>query len=272
MLRHLAWAWALETETQTDKLLLLALADHANDEDQCYPSLNTLCELAQSKKRNTQRRLKRMLQLGIIKIRRRKKRDGSLTSNLYILCVNKSNGWCTTDRHGGGAQTATVVAHRPPLDAKKQVLKPLPETNSIDDKNSQAPVKAPVKATYTAVAKPRDSKTTEQNDPKTAGRYSPSEKEAWDQFAEALRNCTDRSVERDQTVRAMIGHLMGHYRAPGEGLVRKTVAAFIEAKGKVHVRSLVGYVLKSEQLASERAIESAGTSIALALDGVFVQS
>ena len=39
-LRALSWAWEQELTNPSEKLVLLAIADHANDDGMCWPSMS----------------------------------------------------------------------------------------------------------------------------------------------------------------------------------------------------------------------------------------
>ncbi len=81
-----ALTWAFEQDLKpTPKIILLALADYANDHGECWPGINSLCE----KSGITRSTLKRNLQIleddGVIVRRERKRNNGSQTSNRYFL-------------------------------------------------------------------------------------------------------------------------------------------------------------------------------------------
>ena len=80
--RCMAWAWTVDIDASS-KLVLLALADHANDEDhECWPSLMHLTRKCSFKdKSTTLRHLNHLEDEGLI----RRKRGNSNTSTRYIL-------------------------------------------------------------------------------------------------------------------------------------------------------------------------------------------
>lgn len=64
--------WDLQTESLTQKLLLLALADNANDAGVCWPSVPTICRKCQCSERTVQSHIKRMEELNWVSIQERK--------------------------------------------------------------------------------------------------------------------------------------------------------------------------------------------------------
>ena len=68
-----------------DKFLLLALADHANDDGECYPSLSKIQKKCFFSKQGLLNSMDRVIQIGYVSKNRRKRENGSNTSNLYQL-------------------------------------------------------------------------------------------------------------------------------------------------------------------------------------------
>ena len=84
-------AWKVKT-TPTNKLVLLALADHANDEYTCFPSVRHLVEKTNLSRSSVQRAIKSMDKQCLIKITQRKKVKNdhfTQSSNLYELSYAK---------------------------------------------------------------------------------------------------------------------------------------------------------------------------------------
>ena len=85
-----AMAWAM-TQTPDDaesKLLLLCLANYANQDNQCWPSISRLSADTLLSERTIQYKLQELLGGVFIKIELRKRDDGGNTSNLYTVCCN----------------------------------------------------------------------------------------------------------------------------------------------------------------------------------------
>lgn len=77
-------AWSVPL-AKSPKLLLLALADNADDEGKCWPSVKLLAEKCTLSPRAVRALLVDLEQLGHIRIERRFRKDGSQTSNLYFI-------------------------------------------------------------------------------------------------------------------------------------------------------------------------------------------
>lgn len=114
------------------KLVLIALADRANDDGTCYPSLDTLAQDCETSISTVQRKLKFLEKLGLIqKINRTK--DGMKTSNLYRLpnapqgynVANKDRSQRPIDRSQGpndrsqGPEGMVTVTNKTPNETPK---------------------------------------------------------------------------------------------------------------------------------------------------------
>ena len=80
-------AWELDLKAN-DKLVLLALADHANDDGECYPSLRKIEAKTGLSKQGLINAIKRLMDLGLIQKEHRNRNDGGQTSNLYTLTLD----------------------------------------------------------------------------------------------------------------------------------------------------------------------------------------
>ena len=83
----MTWASEQKTGSATKKLILLLLADRANDKGTCYPSHTTISNDAEVSRRTVIRLLKELETMGLISIKNRSK-DGKKTSNVYSLNFN----------------------------------------------------------------------------------------------------------------------------------------------------------------------------------------
>jgi DNA-binding transcriptional MocR family regulator len=73
--------WSLQTLNCTQKMVLLALADSANDEGGCWPSIPTVCQKASLSERAVQNALRQLINLGLV---HRRGRVGH--SNYFTVC------------------------------------------------------------------------------------------------------------------------------------------------------------------------------------------
>ncbi|MEM8616769.1 MAG: helix-turn-helix domain-containing protein [Pseudomonadota bacterium] len=71
-----------ETLGPTQRLIMLALADHADDEGRCYPSIERLCARTGLKDRAVQSNIRALEAAGYVTVKERAGRNGS---NLYFV-------------------------------------------------------------------------------------------------------------------------------------------------------------------------------------------
>jgi len=74
-----------------DKLLLLALADHANDKGECWPSRSTLARKTSMSIRTVQRSIKNLQDAGYLTVQNRASSEKGLMSNLYTIKLDPSD-------------------------------------------------------------------------------------------------------------------------------------------------------------------------------------
>lgn len=85
-IKFINWAFQIEGLNPTQKVLLIALADNANDDGYCYPSIATLClKTGLTSKNSIRNNLKILTEKGYLTITERLRPNGSKTSNSYIL-------------------------------------------------------------------------------------------------------------------------------------------------------------------------------------------
>ncbi len=82
------WAWGLSLPP-TQKLLLLALADNADDAGACWPSLKSLAAKCEVTPRTIQRTIKEFEDGGLIAVTSRYASNGRQTSNAYRLMLSE---------------------------------------------------------------------------------------------------------------------------------------------------------------------------------------
>lgn len=85
--RAMTWAWEQQVSCLTDRALLLALADFANEKDQCFPSQDTLADRCLCSVDTIQRALKRLASAKLITREKRGSSTGGRTSDIYTLQV-----------------------------------------------------------------------------------------------------------------------------------------------------------------------------------------
>lgn len=80
------WAWR-QALTPTLKLVLMALADAADDQGVCWPSVSTLAKKCSVSTRTVRRSLRVLMDSGTLIAEARRRGDGSSTSNRYRLLI-----------------------------------------------------------------------------------------------------------------------------------------------------------------------------------------
>ena len=85
-IKAMNWVWKLEDLSPSETLILLALADQANDQGYCYPSQSTLAQKGRCSVRTIKRAVKNFEQWGLLRIEARSNPTGRL-SNIYYLNV-----------------------------------------------------------------------------------------------------------------------------------------------------------------------------------------
>lgn len=83
----LTWAWGQAVPDPTAKLLLIKLADQANDDGACWPSRGSLASACGVSGRTVTRKAADLANLGLLRIEERKAANGGRASNLYFLPV-----------------------------------------------------------------------------------------------------------------------------------------------------------------------------------------
>ena len=83
----MTWAWAIQLPG-TAKLLLMALADMADDHGVCWPSHKTLAFRCVATDRTVRRLLIQLQTQRLLSVEPRVRKDGSRTSNCYRLAID----------------------------------------------------------------------------------------------------------------------------------------------------------------------------------------
>jgi DNA-binding transcriptional ArsR family regulator len=93
--RAMAWAWRQQL-SGPEKLVLMALADHADEDGICWPGNAHLARKCNLSQRSVQRHVKNLIDNGYMTAHRRFRDTGGQTSNRYALNVDG-----VTICHGG---------------------------------------------------------------------------------------------------------------------------------------------------------------------------
>lgn len=81
----ITWAWSVDGLTAPERLMLIALADYADDEWSCFPGQEKLATRVCVSKRTVIRLLQKLEAQGVIRRERRNRPDGSRTSDRFFL-------------------------------------------------------------------------------------------------------------------------------------------------------------------------------------------
>lgn len=109
--RHLKAAWRVKLDNSGLKLVLLALADMANDAGECWPSRGRLAEMCDLDVSVIKKHLRKLRRMGMIDTTERFS-DNRQKSNIYSLLVDT---WGAHMPPGRGAQeTPRITSNEPP--------------------------------------------------------------------------------------------------------------------------------------------------------------
>ena len=156
-----SWVWGLATLTDNAPLLvLLALADAANDEGYCWHNQKTLCKKSRQSTSTARRALRKLEAMGLVTTFRRMTSKG-LASNLYLLNVGAEpdhtlqSDQSVTLNVPDGATIDEVIAEVERYRLFRMIPRPVKMTGGGSDQNDRG---VPTDATF-----PHDS-ATGQND------------------------------------------------------------------------------------------------------------
>ena len=127
------WVWGLQCVSGNSKLVLMALADCADDMGKCWPSMATIAKKAVASETTVRRAIAGLIDAGLLKKEERTRRDGSQSSNAYFLMIDAvGDGWQgngdvdglrddtpplqndTPPHHNGEATPSPAAPHEPP--------------------------------------------------------------------------------------------------------------------------------------------------------------
>ena len=126
--KAIAWAWEQEALSGSQKLLLVALADHANDDGECWPGNRSLARKCGVHLATIKRTKQQLVEGGYIRVERRKRPDGSWSSSRTYLSMGVG-AQCAE----GGADCAEGWAQdAPPMNRKDET----PEEPSVGGRSA----------------------------------------------------------------------------------------------------------------------------------------
>ena len=89
-MRLMVQAMNCEVGNPARKLVLLKLADNANDDGVCFPSYQYIADQCEMSKRSAISHIDDLIKMGFVSKKARKNKDGSST-NLYLLHLTKGS-------------------------------------------------------------------------------------------------------------------------------------------------------------------------------------
>jgi DNA-binding MarR family transcriptional regulator len=120
-IKYMSLAFKTRVGNPLAKLIFLKLADHANDDGICWPSIRRIAEDAECDERTVRRRLRHLEELGLVFVERRQQ-DGVHLPCVYRLLLEGGGGRAPpplAERpRGGGRAPPGVGAERPPPNRK----------------------------------------------------------------------------------------------------------------------------------------------------------
>lgn len=140
-----ARALQIKTGNALRKLVLVKLADNANDQGESWPSVPYIAEQCEMSERSVQNHINALVEMGLVRIESRKSANGLNQSNIYHLRLNAAvvsgespapygangSGTGAGDSPGGatgsdsGAGAAPRISHDPVIDPDNKNINPV---------------------------------------------------------------------------------------------------------------------------------------------------
>lgn len=157
--KSLVWAWNLKIKVASHKLVLLTLADNANEQGECFPRIETIARRCGLKIRPLQKVIKKLITQGYLSIEPRHRKDGRQTTNIYYLSME---GKFKTIDQPDDVISQSIESQRRDFDDKRQNT-PSPRTSPPCPVGHPHPV-----LQDTGPFEKSDNSTNENNDLQTA--------------------------------------------------------------------------------------------------------
>ena len=106
-MRLMAQAMSIKVGNPLRKLVLIKLADNANDDGICFPSYQYIADVCEISKASARTHIDALIKMGFVSKKARKNKDGS-SSNLYLLHLEKG---MPADSTGGMPADSTITCH-----------------------------------------------------------------------------------------------------------------------------------------------------------------
>jgi hypothetical protein len=137
----LNWAWEQPVVKAANKLVLLALADHANGDGECWPSMKRIADRSDISARHVSRAINELVDLGLVEKANRRRHGGQYRGWDYRLLIQQTpaasgHGRPVTSGHGRPSPADTGVRSEPSENRKEEPLAAAPReapTRKADD-------------------------------------------------------------------------------------------------------------------------------------------
>ena len=140
-LEAMNWAWEQPVAKSTNKLVLLALADHANSDGECWPSMKRIAERSDISPRHVSRAINELVDLGLVEKASRRRHGGQYRGWDYRVLVHRtpaSTGPArpVTSGHGRPSPADTGVRSELSENRKEEPLAERPPQSSTKKKDN----------------------------------------------------------------------------------------------------------------------------------------
>ena len=125
-IKVMSWVWEQDLPP-LDKIVLMAIADHADDDGYAWPGMKRIAEKCSMEKRTVQRHVEKLQEQQLLKVESRQRHDGSSSSNGYTVVMNGTN------REGVAESHPPMSGMTPPRgtdDTPLTVIEPSEETTT----------------------------------------------------------------------------------------------------------------------------------------------
>ncbi|CAI0728119.1 helix-turn-helix domain-containing protein [Serratia grimesii] len=217
------------------KLVLLKLADNANDQGECWPAVQYIAEQCEISKRSAQNHIQQLVKDGLVRIEERKAENGLNRSNVYHLVLNSYGAdaapyGANPAPMGASAAGGRVQELHPESVSLEPVIEPIPPNPQTGD-DADAPGKLP-KVNYQDVA---------------------------DAYNEILGDRLPKVQELNEKRKRQIKRLLGELHEPTLDAVKAYFETFGDAAGPFYFgdnnrswRAGFDYLLRSDVLVKTR--------------------
>ena len=140
-LEAMNWAWEQPVAKSTNKLVLLALADHANSDGECWPSMKRIAERSDISPRHVSRAINELVDLGLVEKASRRRHGGQYRGWDYRVLVHRTPASSgpprpVTSGHGRPSPPDTGVRSELSENRKEEPLAERPPQSSTKKKDN----------------------------------------------------------------------------------------------------------------------------------------